>query len=65
MDREIRELTAKFISDRNYLENENRKLRAEVDEIRLKHSSVDDIIQSAEQIQNENTRLRRELDNYR
>jgi hypothetical protein len=44
VDREIRELSAKFISDRNYLENENRKLRQEYDEIRLKHSSVDDII---------------------
>lgn len=31
IDREIRELTARFISDRNQLESENKTLRSELD----------------------------------
>lgn len=47
VDREIRELTSRFINDRNHLENENKKLRQDFDELRLKHGSFDDVFQQA------------------
>ncbi|CAD8204726.1 unnamed protein product [Paramecium pentaurelia] len=65
IDREIRELTARFISDRNQLEKENRQLRTELDSLKLSKSSVEDIMRQADIVQKENQRLKQELDNLR
>ncbi|CAD8123538.1 unnamed protein product [Paramecium sonneborni] len=65
IDREIKELTARFISDRNQLEKENRQLRTELDSLKLSKSSVDDIMKQADIVQKENHRLKQELDNLR
>lgn len=65
VDREIRELTSKFISDRSHLEDENQKLRQDLDQAKLRLGSVEDILASADATLEENNRIRRDLDNYR
>ncbi|KAM3135963.1 hypothetical protein pb186bvf_011953 [Paramecium bursaria] len=62
LDREIRELTARFIQDRNQLDQQNQQLKAELDQLKLKKGSLDDVLMSAESIQNENTKLKKELE---
>ncbi|CAK61792.1 unnamed protein product (macronuclear) [Paramecium tetraurelia] len=62
VDREIRELTARFIADRNQLEQENRSLRIELDQIKLSKYSFEDNKRQCEFLQKENQRLKQELD---
>ncbi|CAD8155565.1 unnamed protein product [Paramecium pentaurelia] len=62
VDREIRELTARFIADRNQLEQENRSLRIELDQIKLSKYSFEDHKKLSEQLQKENQKLKQELD---
>ncbi|CAD8123417.1 unnamed protein product [Paramecium sonneborni] len=62
IDREIRELTARFISDRNQLEQENRSLRIELDQIKLTKYSFDDHKKQADSLTKENQKLKQELD---
>ncbi|CAK65687.1 unnamed protein product (macronuclear) [Paramecium tetraurelia] len=62
VDREIRELTARFIADRNQLEQENRSLRIELDQMKLSKYSFEDNKKQCEALQKENQRLKQELD---
>lgn len=48
IDKEIRELSEKFINDRNFLEEDNRNIRKEIDEMRLKHGSAEDLAESTQ-----------------
>ncbi|CAD8196379.1 unnamed protein product [Paramecium octaurelia] len=65
VDREIRELTARFIADRNQLEQENRSLRIELDQIKLSKYAFEDNKKQCEFLQKENQRLKQELDTLR
>ncbi|CAD8121037.1 unnamed protein product [Paramecium sonneborni] len=62
IDREIRELTARFISDRNQLEQENRSLRIELDQNKLTKYSFDDHKKQIDSLTKENQKLKQELD---